>query len=898
MPDAQSILTPLQIPTSVKADAFDAYTAAKSPDDLATRLQKLPLAQSVKADLWDAKNAEGGAVAAPSPAQDTGFLHNAGQLIGGVVDSLNPLPAIQKYAIQPALDVAQGFHDRNLSQFAQGVQRLNPANAMASDIVNAQAAQGQQALDLVKQGRYTEAVGHGVAAALPVLGPAAAQAGETIGQGIESGDTGQVYRGIGQGVGLIGGVLAPHVLPAPADVAATLSKIPAPFKNPNAQEAAAFNYLRSKGVNVDAGTASGNTFLRGATALADTSPLGAVVSRNAQIQNIGALKDIAEGFVNDATPETPAEQHYSQFREAVDDPANARDVPILDRNGNRTTGPDGNIATQSVQMPVKVGELKPTLAPIAESMSWMTPSDLSKSPGYSAILKILHGPDFISAGQAEMGLSGIKREAREGSDLRSIGLMKFVGPKLQQMIDDSVGAVGGDDALAALQRGRKAAAMEAGASWLSDEFKKAEAEGGFNRAAGLWADWQRLPDEQKAGMFRPDQVSDLDKFFLGVKKMQQPVNTSGTALVTNVGAQGALLGHNPIAGISTILGTGALSKLLHSDFGVRLLTEGLAGRPTDSAELSKIIDGAEPPPVPPPPVPPQKYPFVRMSDARDLAGDVGEGFQVHQIPIEKLYRPEDISGDATKQADVSRYTSMFRAGSEPPALFGRVEQDNPTGNIILSTGSRRLAAAKAAGVQSLPVAISNPTKGAYALGEAPSNPLTNAATGPIVNSPNPATLPKKPGIFGSERGSFSMRPKTEAEVTPANFHGPASDELLAKATDALDKHWLDHEVLGLRLQSGNEVRTKIGDVLRPSSHWIDGTKTRNKMAGTAAFIIPREDRLPGVLDSMMRSGYRGMAGDRIVLVGGDDVDSDGIQMDEPNSGIVKRAKVLAVIHQH
>lgn len=58
MADAQSILTPLSIPKSVKADAFDAYQGAKSVDDLATRLQKLPLPQKVRADLWDAKNAE------------------------------------------------------------------------------------------------------------------------------------------------------------------------------------------------------------------------------------------------------------------------------------------------------------------------------------------------------------------------------------------------------------------------------------------------------------------------------------------------------------------------------------------------------------------------------------------------------------------------------------------------------------------------------------------------------------------------------------------------------------------------------------------------------------------------------------------------------------------------
>src|SRR5581483_827565 len=71
MADAQSILTPLNIPKGLKADAFDAYQSAKSADDLASRLSKLPLSQSVKADLWDAKNADDTAQAAAAPAPQT-----------------------------------------------------------------------------------------------------------------------------------------------------------------------------------------------------------------------------------------------------------------------------------------------------------------------------------------------------------------------------------------------------------------------------------------------------------------------------------------------------------------------------------------------------------------------------------------------------------------------------------------------------------------------------------------------------------------------------------------------------------------------------------------------------------------------------------------------------------
>lgn len=57
MPDAQSILTPLQVPQAVKADAWDAVNSATNADDLTARLQKLTLPQSTKADLWDAGQA-------------------------------------------------------------------------------------------------------------------------------------------------------------------------------------------------------------------------------------------------------------------------------------------------------------------------------------------------------------------------------------------------------------------------------------------------------------------------------------------------------------------------------------------------------------------------------------------------------------------------------------------------------------------------------------------------------------------------------------------------------------------------------------------------------------------------------------------------------------------------
>lgn len=54
---AQSILGPLQIDNSIKAQAWEHFKAAKDPNDLAARIGQLNIPQSAKAQLWEAKKA-------------------------------------------------------------------------------------------------------------------------------------------------------------------------------------------------------------------------------------------------------------------------------------------------------------------------------------------------------------------------------------------------------------------------------------------------------------------------------------------------------------------------------------------------------------------------------------------------------------------------------------------------------------------------------------------------------------------------------------------------------------------------------------------------------------------------------------------------------------------------
>jgi hypothetical protein len=54
----------------------------------------------------------------------------------------------------------------------------------------------------------------------------------------------------------------------------------------------------------------------------------------------------------------------------------------------------------------------------------MPAADRNASAGYRAVEKIMNGPDYIPASEAEVGLGGLKAMGRGGSG-RSQGIAKF-----------------------------------------------------------------------------------------------------------------------------------------------------------------------------------------------------------------------------------------------------------------------------------------------------------------------------------------------------------------------------------------------------------------------------------------------------------------------------------------
>src|SRR5215471_404000 len=350
-------------------------------------------------------------------------------------------------------------------------------------------------------------------------------------------------------------------------------RLPALFPNPNQAEREAYSYMRGNvGVSPDVGAASGSPFVRGGKWLTGMTPAGAVMDVRAKRQTTEALRGQAAQFVSEAAPkEGPSKPFYSEAYDAVN-----QSEPVNVRLG---IDKDGSVIEGNLKAPVDLRELKYDLQPLFDRMQLLPMKDQSTSHAYNALKVLLSGPDHVPVPTAEFALSQFKKAGLLEEGGIAEGLTKRVIPQLQQSIDRSMQQYVGKDALDASRNGRNAARQEFGAEWLDDQFKTAQQEGGFGHERALWNNWTRLSETAKRTMFSPKQVADLNKFFLGIRMLAENPNPPGTALV------GAILGQADWAmrgGVVSPLfyfaqvGAAGMSKLLRSDLGVKLLTEGMS----------------------------------------------------------------------------------------------------------------------------------------------------------------------------------------------------------------------------------------------------------------------------------------------------------------------------------
>ena len=174
---------------------------------------------------------------------------------------------------------------------------LSPVETV-KNIAGASMAEGAKARAAFGQGNYLEAAGH-ASGMLPLIGPAAVAAGEQIGQG-------DIAGGVGTGLGLVAGTLAPGAV---AKLPARLQKIPIVPSLARAAadpvgEAVAWG-LR-QGIKVDPATATGNQFLRGTQAMAERSAVGSVVGKSAREAQAASLEATGRRLAEQAAPGVPA----------------------------------------------------------------------------------------------------------------------------------------------------------------------------------------------------------------------------------------------------------------------------------------------------------------------------------------------------------------------------------------------------------------------------------------------------------------------------------------------------------------------------------------------------------------------------------------------------------------
>lgn len=155
-----------------RGQIWDLYEASPTPDDLTAKLASLSIPKDVKQKLFILKSQETAPV--PSELSETQpegsalsrFASNAGEM-------LNPLA------------MAEGLYNTV----------RHPIDT-ATNVLASQKAQYDKAKQAQAQGLTSEMVGHSIAAAIPILGPLAAEAGEQIGRG-------DVAGGLGKAAGLL-----------------------------------------------------------------------------------------------------------------------------------------------------------------------------------------------------------------------------------------------------------------------------------------------------------------------------------------------------------------------------------------------------------------------------------------------------------------------------------------------------------------------------------------------------------------------------------------------------------------------------------------------------------------------------------------------------------------------
>lgn len=178
-------------------------------------------------------------------------------------DFLPPSKSVLDHLGSAAKNFGKALDPRPAIELLDHVAKASPLNpagdhgaALVKDLKamgGAQVDLAKKAVDAGKRGRVSEAIGYGASAAVPLVGPAMAAAGEQIGSGDVSGGAGSV-------LGLLAGVAGPNVVAKALPKRIGVPPVVGRTKNPVTAEAVAFG--EKTGIPIDAATASGKPIVQ------------------------------------------------------------------------------------------------------------------------------------------------------------------------------------------------------------------------------------------------------------------------------------------------------------------------------------------------------------------------------------------------------------------------------------------------------------------------------------------------------------------------------------------------------------------------------------------------------------------------------------------------------------
>jgi len=294
--------------------------------------------------------------------------------------------------------------------------------------------------------------------------------------------------------------------------------------------------------------------------------------------------------------------------------------PILPPDAGAVVPP-----SQAMRMPVDLRPVKPQLKPIYDRLkreAELVPLMGDKARALTALDRLMNAPDHAPLSLVDEALGDLKTMARaDVPELRTQGqgVMAAAVKHLDGQVRKAA-ETAGPDVLKTLEEGRTATQMkyevakvldqlhaepgklfkqlteakdagkerllsvslfapgkmrEVGRAVLEDMLGTATAEGGFQRTAKLWADWEKLGPDTKRLLFGSEHLQDLDRFFLLAKKASENPNPSGTAW--QIARSGELIGLAGSTGATLpyTVGMTSLAAVLHSPKLVRLLNRGL-----------------------------------------------------------------------------------------------------------------------------------------------------------------------------------------------------------------------------------------------------------------------------------------------------------------------------------